>query len=606
MSKQSTPPSRPIAATAAELTSTSSSSRREWRVLLVICLLGLGLRLWRFDKLSIEHFDEGVYAGNIYAVLDQNCYPQRHLYAPPLFPMLCEFAIGIGGTPDAAIWVNLLLGTLTVPLVWCVARDRFGLAAAIVSSMLCATSDYHIFFSRSALTDVSLGFWLLLAVWLASRGMQSGHKLTLAGAAIAASLAWWSKYNGWLAIAIPLGGWGLLGGVSFLKAPAAQQTRWSGFDRTTLFRWGLFAVLTGLLWYPMINDLQAVGGYATVSANHSRYLVGIWGWWNGFRMHVAFHSWLTTLAGVSGFVLAATVLLRGEGRSATTSAIALALLAAIATIIGVGGTLGITAVLAIDWLVNEWFATADSRHQERRLFEAMLMTWWVGLTLTTPLYTPYARLSLPWLISSWLLVGVLFDRLSRVRPSKRDLSLGAGCLVVLALLLLGQVGRPKTHVGTFNLANTPVWADRTSLRKATPQLLHECDMGRQSMPPSESAHCEYAIYVAGEPALFCHLTQQSAATVVTKPAANVAEVAVPLRAGPAFPKFIITGGHTPASEIEQATSAGHIEQIYEQQVLVSDMVALDSASLEQLMSPSPNSTRLPGNTMTLRVFRIKE
>jgi len=29
-------------------------------------------------------------------------------------------------------------------------------------------------------------------------------------------------------------------------------------------------------------------------------------------------------------------------------------------------------------------------------------------------------------------------------------------------------------------------------------------------------------------------------------------------------------------------------------------------SLEQLMSPASDSTRLPGNTMTLRVFRIKE
>lgn len=606
MSKQSTPPSPPIAATAAKPTSTLPSSRREWGVLLAICLLGLGLRLWRFDKLSIEHFDEGVYAGNIYAVLDQNCYPQRHLYAPPLFPMLCEFAIGIGGTPDAAIWVNLLLGTLMVPLVWCVARDRFGLAAAIVSSMLCATSDYHIFFSRSALTDISLGFWLLLAVWLASRGMQSGHGLTLIGAAIAASLAWWSKYNGWLAIAIPLGGWGLLGGVSFLKAPTAQQSRWSGFDLTTLFRWGLFAVLTGLLWYPMINDLKAVGGYATVSANHARYLVGLSGWLNGFRMHVAFHSWLTTVMGVVGLLIAGGLLLWVLGKSALRGSLVLVGLAICSPMLGLGASLGLISLVGVVWLVRSWFSTSGVESSERRLFEAMLVTWWIGLTLTTPLYTPYARLSLPWLVASFLLTGAMCERLYLASLSPRSLTIGGLSVAALAVVLVLVAGRPHTHAMSFALSDSPVWADRSSLRKATPQLLHECDMGRQSMPASESAHCEYAIYVAGEPALFSHLTQQSAATVVTKPAANVAEVAVPLRAGPAFPKFIITGGHTPDSEIEQATSAGHIEQIYEQQVLVSDMVALDSASLEQLMSPGPNSTRLPGNTMTLRVFRIKE
>ena len=96
MSKKPTP-FRPLAdATSVVSTSAQPSLRHEWGVLLAICLLGIGLRFWRFDKLSIEHFDEGVYAGNLYAVLDQNCYPQRHLYAPPLFPMLCEFAIGVG------------------------------------------------------------------------------------------------------------------------------------------------------------------------------------------------------------------------------------------------------------------------------------------------------------------------------------------------------------------------------------------------------------------------------------------------------------------------------------------------------------------------------
>lgn len=582
------------------------SLRHEWGVLLAICLLGIGLRFWRFDKLAIEHFDEGVYAGNLYAVLDQNCYPQRHLYAPPLFPMLCEFAIGVGGTPDAAIWVNLLLGALTIPLVWWVARDRFGLVAAIVSSVLCATSDYHIFFSRSALTDISLGFWLLLAVWLASRGMRSGHGFTLVGAAVAASLAWWSKYNGWLAIAIPLGGWGLLGGVSFLKPPTATQSRWAGFDRTALFRWGIIAVLAGVLWYPLINDLQAVGGYGTVSANHARYLVGLSGWWNGFRMHVAYHGWLTTVVGVSGLLVAGGLLFWILGKGATRGGLVLVGLAICSPLLGVGASLGLISLAGVVWLMRSWFSTSDTESTERRLFEAMLVTWWIGLTLTTPLYTPYARLSLPWLVASFLLTGAVCERLCLASFSPKSLAVGGLSLAALAVVLVLVVGRPRTHAASFALADSPVWADRSSLRKATPQLLHECDMGRQSMPLSETAHCEYAIYVAGEPALFCHLTQQSAATVVTKPAANVAEVAIPLRGGPAFPKFIITGGHTPASEIEQATAAGHIEQIYEQQVLVSDMVALDSASLEQLTSPGPGSSRLPGNTMTLRVFRIKE
>ncbi len=212
-------------------------TRAVWIVFAIICLLGTGLRLYRLDHLSIEHFDEGVYAANLYADLDDYKYPQRHLYAPPLFPLLCELAISIGGTPDAAIWVNLFFGSLMVPLVWFVARDSLGTVAAIVAATLCATSDYHIFFSRSALTDVSLGFWLLLAVWLAGKGMRSGSGLTLGGAAIAATLAWWTKYNGWLAIAVPLGGWGLLAMVSIIKTPGSLRAWLAGcIRRVALFR----------------------------------------------------------------------------------------------------------------------------------------------------------------------------------------------------------------------------------------------------------------------------------------------------------------------------------------------------------------------------------
>jgi len=600
-------PSSPAAATKVDANASSwLVERREWVVLVVICLLGLGLRLWRMDRLSIEHFDEGVYAANVYAILDNHCYPQRHLYAPPLFPLLCELAIGIGRTPDASVWVNLLFGSLMVPLVWVVARHGFGPVAAIVSSVLCATSDYHIFFSRSALTDVSLCFWLLLAVWLAGRGMRSGNGLTLGGAAIAAALAWWTKYNGWLAIAIPLGGWGLLAVVTLLKSSVPLQTRLASIDREGLFRWGIFAVLAGLLWSPVVYDLQAVGGYSVVSANHAQYLVGLAGWWDGFRMHVAFHGWLTTVVGVSGALVAGGLLLLAQGKKAVGLAAALACFVPCAVVGGLGATLGIVAFFSAVRLVIGWFSPNEGLSPDRRLLEAVLVTWWVGLTLTTPLYTPYARLSLPWMVSCWLLVGVFFEFLIQSSFTRQRLAARGLGLMGLGLCFVMFVGRPETHATARDFAIRHAWGDRTSLRHATGQILHETDMGRREMPPSETAECEYAIYVVGEPALFCHLTQQSAATVVTKPASSVGEVAAPHRVGPAFPKFIVTGSHVAPSDIDEAVAAGRIELIWEQRVLVSDLVALDSASLGQLQHSPFKGAERPENTIPLRVFRIRE
>src|SRR5690606_11086823 len=77
--------------------------RSEWLTLLVIVLLAAGLRLAFPSRMAIEHFDEGVYASNIFfSIADGGQYPYRHLYAPPLLPWLIEGAIVFGGTRSLA------------------------------------------------------------------------------------------------------------------------------------------------------------------------------------------------------------------------------------------------------------------------------------------------------------------------------------------------------------------------------------------------------------------------------------------------------------------------------------------------------------------------
>ncbi len=579
----------------------------------VICLIGVGLRLHRLDHLAIEHFDEGVYAANLYADLDHYRYPQRHLYAPPLFPLLCELAIGIGGTPDSAIWVNLVFGSLMVPLVWFAARDSFGTVAAIVSATLCATSDYHIFFSRSALTDVSLGFWLLLAVWLAGRGMRSGSGLTLGGAAICAALAWWTKYNGWLAVAIPLGGWGLLVMVALAKQTGSVKTRLAGIDREGLLRWGLFAVVAAVLWSPVVYGLQAVGGYSVVAKNHAGYLVGRSGWWDGLCMHFAYHGWLTTLVGVGGPLVVGALLLVTEGRRGMSLAASLCCLVPLSAFAGSGAVLGGVAFFGVVGLFYRWYCSPQFDERPSRLFEAMLVTWWGGLMLSTPLYAPYARLSLPWLVSTWLLVGVLASMFSHLIIHSRmtiefSLVFVAGvCLISPALGLVMVAGRPETHFSLREFGHLPAWSDRTGLRQATGQIIHEIDMGRRSMRPSEISGFDTAVYVVGEPALFCHMaeaSQTSELQFVASPASSMS-VAAP-KAGPSVPKFIVTGSHVPVAEIDAAVAIGQIELIWEQRVLVSDMVALDSARLQQLAHKVPKRGEWPEYTIPIRIYRIRQ
>ena len=152
----------------------------------------------------------------------------------------------------------------------------------------------------------------------------------------------------------------------------------------------------------------------------------------------------------------------------------------------------------------------------------------------------------------------------------------------------------------------PAWSDRTGLRKATGQIIHELDMGCRSMPASEVPGYDAAVYVVGEPALFCHLSeasQTSEMNLVVKPGANLS-VAAP---GPPLPTFIITGSHASATEVEAVIAAGQMELIWEQRVLVSDLVALDSASLKQLqVKVLLKSDQGPDHTIPIRIYRVRQ
>jgi predicted membrane-bound mannosyltransferase len=177
--------------------------RLEAVLVILVILLGFGLRGLRPSAMAVEHFDEGVYASNLYSGhLDPPfAYPMRHLYAPPFFPALLEWAQIVAG-PGAVMWVNVVLGSLTVLAVWWTTRCWFGRSAAIAAALLAATSEYHIAFSRMALTDVPLSLFMLLGVFAGWKGVLTGRPLWIAAGGTLAGVAWCTKYNGWLTLAI--------------------------------------------------------------------------------------------------------------------------------------------------------------------------------------------------------------------------------------------------------------------------------------------------------------------------------------------------------------------------------------------------------------------
>ena len=79
------------------------------------CVAGIGLRLAALSRSAVEHFDEGVYASNMYFGAPDYAYPQQRFYAPPLLPALIEAGMIVGLPPNvAALLPSFLAGCGTI------------------------------------------------------------------------------------------------------------------------------------------------------------------------------------------------------------------------------------------------------------------------------------------------------------------------------------------------------------------------------------------------------------------------------------------------------------------------------------------------------------
>jgi hypothetical protein len=455
-------------------------SRTELLLILLITVLGAALRVARLDELAVEHFDEGVYASNLLFTAEEDFeYPQRFLYAPPLLPSFVEWSqILTGGATWAPFLPSLLLGALTVPLAWGFVRRGFSGCAGIAAASLVALNDFHIALSRSVLTDAPLAFLLMLAVWLFAEALASRRLGWAVAGGIATGLAWSTKYNGWLPLAILTSG-GTAGVLAaqwinrrcdFGKANrdagtprsrSKQQTvdaigvtcGWSEFVKTVVV-----AGATGCVtWLPVWFDLQDVGGYSRVAENHRQYVIGLSGWWDGAVRHEAvqrhYAGWSTLLSAWLA-ALAATLVWRGERSTWNEFAcetadsrstwneisatggdfrstwndsfcwLAFLTTGALASVLVLSPLLVVVAWSLIEfptrllrlarWRLQKSPRECPDRWQIGCCAAWLCLAWLCGLLLATPLYRPYPRLLMPLLVIACIGTGAAIARVLRL------------------------------------------------------------------------------------------------------------------------------------------------------------------------------------------------
>jgi 4-amino-4-deoxy-L-arabinose transferase-like glycosyltransferase len=352
--------------------SSPTVSRAEWAWLVAAVLCGAVLRLGTLHRVAVEHFDEAVYAANMLIEPELGGeFPRRQFYAPPLLPAAIEWTtilgqLAFGATPRWWPMVpSLLAGLATIPSVWWIVRQWLSPRAGLMAAYLIAFQEFHAAYSRTALTDVPLALFLLWAVHWFWRALRNGSNTDAVIAGIFTALAWWTKYNGWLPLAIAAAG-----GVCWQLLTPRGERNWVRVIRVC----GVGSVTAFVLWLPVLWDCQKVGGYAQVMENHRGYFTG-------------FARWIPHL--VQGY----------ENLDQFLGPLSFA---------------GVLAALLIRFAPQACLPTpsAESNSNSRLLAQCLYGAWFWGLLVATPMYAPYSRLWVPWIVAASILIADLLSTAS--------------------------------------------------------------------------------------------------------------------------------------------------------------------------------------------------
>ncbi len=513
-------------------------SRRELLVVAILLLVGIGLRVAFPSRMAVEHFDEGVYASNFWFGAESNYqYPMRRLYAPPLLPSCIEWSMifNLAGkesprdlSPLAPMIPSLVAGCLTLLVAWKLSRDWFGKQAALATLTLASLSDVHALYSRTALTEAMLLLLFVAAVWSMHRALSKGSYLHVGLAGLLTGLAWWTKYNGWLPLAVGFGG---------LVVGFAIHT---SFRKRALQKIGFLAGIAAIafaVWSPYLRELQAYGGYAEVAANHRQYLVGFAGWWSSLlRQHAnlaELDGWASCIAVGGSLLLCSGTAFGNRNSIVKLCTLALALIVA-ATWLGSATTLLIIGVAfgARELYVNWRASDSDSANDHLALY--FLAAWVAGLLLATPLYHPYPRLTLPLLAGLWIAMGLAGTKIiDFARPSNSNgqsskrWNIG---IVIAAVAFAISIPRMAAN-------SSPAWQSRTGWQLVAKEIVAEVGQRAESMRGNRD---EAIIVVYGEPGLFFHLNVEG--TQVVAPVGDFSSINNPDR-DTTVPTFLVTGPH---------------------------------------------------------------
>ena len=221
-----------------------------WKLLLLITLLAVVLRaigldsgLW-YDEIRTLQDSVRSPLGRILTVFPGD---NQHTF----FSLLAHGSIAVfGDHPWSLRLPSMLLGSLTVPVLFFFAREFVGRTEALLASLLLAVSYHHVWFSQSARGYAALALLTVLSTWLLLRGLRRRQTSDFILYAIAAALGIYTHVTMVFLVAshallcvLPLG-------LPFVHPD--WRRRWT----LPLAGFVLAGVFAGLLYSPVLLDVN--------------------------------------------------------------------------------------------------------------------------------------------------------------------------------------------------------------------------------------------------------------------------------------------------------------------------------------------------------------
>jgi 4-amino-4-deoxy-L-arabinose transferase-like glycosyltransferase len=415
--------------------------RRELILLIIIVMSGLVLRAWDLSNVGLNHFDEGVYVFSALGLSDSNqplrLYPGQYKFSPLLYPGLVGLGFDLLGRPvdTVAFGINVLIGTLTIVLIWLIGRSWFEPTAGIAAAAFLALNEYYIALSRTALTDVAFAFFFFVAIYAINRTFERRLIITAILAGLAIGLAWNTKYHGFFAILISI--------AALVLYHWANGSKWPSIKHALILE-SLIILIALACYIPWASYIQAQPGGYSALIQYQRGLINdplvSREWLHNLRIQVEQQLFLEgPVSRLSVFVALFCAWLVSKARIYFNLKffIQMLLLAFSALVLGSFATVFILSILAIPILLKK-------PHQ---FSTWMLLSLWAIWGFATPFYHPYARLVLPFLVVAFISGGFWISHffnankvVEEFNPAKsKPILYVAGVIILLPLVFIMPV-----------------------------------------------------------------------------------------------------------------------------------------------------------------------